>query len=272
MKVALAQMRSQAGNKDANVERAVSLVEEAAEKGADLVVLPEFFNVEYFAQYRDYAYLDYAERLDGPSLQAVAAEAARRHIWVVATILEIDKPGMFYDTAVVIDRLGNQCGTYRKTHPAAVFSLEKIYFRYGSAFPVFQIEDWPVGIAICYDVFFPEVVRTLALRGAELVLAPFAAPKHPIWREMLVMRAFENGCYLAACNKVGREGDWTFSGESMVTSPDGEVFATASATDDDLVVVSLDRDRVGAARRRYPMFRDRRPDLYGALVAPTETL
>jgi predicted amidohydrolase len=272
MRVALAQMRSVAGDKERNVARAVEFVARAAKGGADLVVLPEFFNVEYFAQYRDYKYLDYAESLDGLSLRAVATTAAEHRIWTVATVLEVRRPGAYYDTAVLIDRDGTPRGEYRKTHPAAVYSLEKIYFRFGSKFPIFDVEGWPVGIMICYDTFFPEVARTLALRGAELIIAPFAAPKHPIWREMLVMRAFENGCYVAACNKVGIEGDWTFSGESMVTGPGGQVLAVASATDDDLVFADIDRDEVTASRRRYPMFRDRRPDLYGDVVAVTEDL
>lgn len=272
MRLALAQMRSAPNDKQRNVETAVELIGRAAHGGADLVVLPEFFNVEYFAQYRDYKYLDYAEPLAGPTLSDVRAAAAEHHVWIVATILEGRKPGSCYDTAVLIDREGTPRGEYRKTHPAAVYSLEKIYFRFGSKFPIFDVEGWPVGIMICYDTFFPEVARTLALRGAELIIAPFAAPKHPIWREMLVMRAFENGCYVAACNKVGVEGDWTFSGESMVTGPGGQVLAVASATDDDLVFADIDRDEVTASRRRYPMFRDRRPDLYGDVVAATEDL
>jgi predicted amidohydrolase len=272
MRLALAQMNSQERERDRNVARAVELVAEAAKLKSDLVLLPEFFNVEYFAQYRDYSYLDYAEPLDGYSLQQIA-EAAREHkIWIVATILERDKPGVYYDTAVLFDREGVVRGTYRKTHPAAVFSLEKIYFRYGSLFPVVDVEGWPTSIMICYDMFFPEVARTEALRGAELILAPFAAPKHPIWRELNVIRAFENGCFLAVCNKVGKEGEWLFAGESLVTAPSGEVIAIASSTEDDVVVADLNRELVETWRRRYPMFRDRRPDLYGDLVRATETL
>lgn len=272
MRLALAQMRSEANNKQRNVDVAVESVARAAAGRADIVVLPEFFNVEYFAQYRDYKYLDYAEPLAGPSLSRVSETAAKHRIWVVATILEERQPGFYYDTAVLFDREGRPRGEYRKTHPAAVYSLEKIYFRFGSKFPVFNVEGWPVGIMICYDTFFPEVARTLALKGAELLVAPFAAPKHPIWREMLVMRAFENGCYVAACNKVGHEGEWTFSGESMVTGPNGEVLAVASSDQDDLIFTDIDRDEVRTWRRRYPMFRDRRPDLYGAVVAATEDL
>jgi predicted amidohydrolase len=272
MRVGFAQMNSVSGDKPRNVARAVELLGEAAGRGADLVVLPEFFNVEYFAQHRDYKYLDYAEPLSGPSITEVAAAAARHHIWTVATILEREKAGFFYDTAVLIDREGRVHGTYRKTHPAAVYSLEKIYFRFGSHFPVFDVEGWPVGILICYDTFFPEVARTLALRGAELLVAPFAAPKHSMWRQLHTIRAFENGCFLVVCNKVGQEDEWRFSGESLVATPSAELPLVASDECDEVGVVELDRSLVDTWRRRFPMFRDRRPDLYGALVAPTEDL
>lgn len=274
MRVALAQMNSVEHDKERNVARAVDLIGAAAEQHADLVVLPEFFNTEYFPQFRDYKYLEYAEGLDGPSLLTIAHAASKAKIWVVATVFEKLRPGHFFDTAVLIDRDGVRRGAYRKSHPAAVYSLEKIYFRYGAHFPIFDVEGWPTGIMICYDALFPEVARTLALRGAELILVPFAAHPNarPYWRQLHSIRAFENGCYVAVCNKVGREGDWEFAGESLVASPSGELLAIASDKDDDLVVVDLERDLIDTWRQRFPMFRDRRPDLYTALVTPPEDL
>jgi N-carbamoylputrescine amidase len=267
-------MNSVVGDKSENVARAVELIGDAAKQDADLVLIPEFYNTEYFPQYRDYKYLEYGESLDGPSLEPIAAAAKEHEVWIVATIFEKNKPGHFYDTAVLFDREGNQRGAYRKTHPAAVYSLEKIYFRYGAHFPVFDIEGWPTGIMICYDTLFPEVARSLALRGAELILAPFAA--HPavraFWRQLHSIRAFENGCFLAVCNKVGREGEWDFAGESLIASPAGELLAVASDTEDDLIVADLDRSLVDQWRQRWPMFRDRRPDLYMDLVTPPENL
>jgi len=272
MRIAVAQMTSQTDAKDKNIARATDLVSMAAADRADLVVIPEFFNVEYFAQHRDYRYLDYAEPINGPSISAIAATCARDRVWCVATILERAMAGAYYDTAALIDRDGQIRGTYRKTHPAAVYGLEKIYFRYGAKYPVFTVEDWTVGIMICYDAFFPEVARSLALRGAELIVAPFAAPRHPVWQAMHITRAFENGVYLAVCNKVGREDDWTFSGQSLIVSPGGELLAEASGTDDDLITADIDIAQVDQWRRRYPMFRDRRPELYGALTAATEDI
>jgi predicted amidohydrolase len=276
MRVALAQMNSAVDDKERNVAKAVEMISRAGDQGADLVMLPEFFNTEYFPQYRDKAsvkkYIDYAEPLDGPSLTAVAQAAARHNVWLIATILEQDKTGFAYDTAVLFDRSGSRRGEYRKTHPGAVHSLEKLYFRAGSRFPIFDIDGWPTGIMICYDTSFPEVARTLALKGAELIAAPFASVQHPLWRQRFQIRAIENGCFLAACNKVGREGDVGFVGESLVAGPDGTILGIASATEEELLVVDIDRGTVRQARRDRPDFRERRPDLYHALVTPTEDL
>lgn len=272
MRIAVAQMVSWSDAKERNIKRAAELIAEAAGQQADLVVLPEFFNVEYFAQHRDYKYLDYAEAPDGPTLAAITEACRQSQVWSVATILERARAGFYYDTAFLIDRDGQVRGTYRKTHPAAVYGLEKIYFRFGSRYPVFDVEGWKIGVMICYDAFFPEAARSLALNGAELVVAPFAAPKHPVWQAMHITRAFENGMYVAVCNKVGVEDNWTFAGESLIVSPGGELLGLASATADETIYADLDLAQVEYWRRRYPMFRDRRPDLYGALVANTEDL
>jgi predicted amidohydrolase len=272
VRIAAAQMTSATGDKEGNVRRAVELIRAAAADGADLVVLPEFFNVEYFPQHRDYAYLDYAEPLDGPSLSAIATVCAEEKVGAVATIFERSGPGAYYDTAVFFGRDGNQLGEYRKTHPAAVYSLEKIYFRFGSKFPTFSFDGWRIGLMICYDAFFPEVARTLALRGAELIIAPFAAPRHPVWRELHISRAFENGCFLLVCNKVGKEDDWEFSGQSLIVSPGGEVLSSASDKNEEVISADIDQCDVDQWRRKYPMYRDRRPDLYSALVCATEDL
>lgn len=248
------------------------MVQSARRDGADLVVLPEFFNTEYFAQYRDLSYLDYGEALDGPSLTEVAKVARSENVWVVATILERQRAGYFYDTAVLIDRLGVRRGVYRKTHPAATDSLEKIYFRFGTRFPVFAVEGWRVGVLICYDLYFPEVARCLTLRGAELLLAPFATLEEPAWKELNVTRAFENGCYVASCNKVGVEGDWNFPGRSMISGPDGSIVAHADQDQEQVVTGQVDFSLVELWRRKNPVHRDRRPDLYSAIVAPTDEL
>jgi predicted amidohydrolase len=175
VKLSLIQMNS-AQERDANVAKAGQLIDQAAKENPDLVVLPEFFNALYFGQYRDYKYVAWAERDDGYTMAHIREKARKHGIHIIATIYEEEMPGICYDTAMVVDPQGEIVGKYRKTHPAAYRSLESIYYRYGSKFPVFQIGDWKVGMVICYDLFFPEPARCVTLNGAELVVVPFAEP------------------------------------------------------------------------------------------------
>jgi N-carbamoylputrescine amidase len=272
MRIALIQMNSRAGVRDENVIRACELIAEAARSQPDIVVLPEFFNNEYFPQYRDYRYMDYAEADDGYTQTRIKEEARRHGIHIVSTIFEMVRPGAYYDTAMLINPAGEIAGKYRKVHPAALLSLEKIYFRGGSGFPVFRVGEWSVGFSICYDNLFPESCRCLALNGAELIIAPYATPVGDPWENFLSTRALENGVFLAACNHVGREGDWQMSGKSMVIDPLGTIMAKASDCREEIVSAEFERNQVIEARRRLPLFRDRRPDAYGAVCAHTEDL
>ena len=273
MKIALIQMNSNK-SRDENVNVACNYIDQAATEKPDLVVLPEFFNNLYFFQYRDYNYIDWAEREDGYTISRIKDRAKIHNLFIIATIYEEQAPGVYYDTAMVIDPQGSIVGKYRKTHPAAVRSLEKIYFRFGSKYPVFKIKDWKVGMVICYDTYFPESVRSVVLNGAELVVIPFASPykEDNMRSHTVVTRAYENGVYVAACNKVGPEGDWIFGGGSLIVSPFGKVLAEAGMSDDKIITAEIERDLIYEARKSMPMLRDRRPDLYTAITAPTEDL
>jgi len=272
MRIALIQMHSLTGLRDENLERACASIQRAALDRAELVILPEFFNNEYFPQYRDYRYMDYAEPDDGPTQSCIKVEAKRHGIHIVSTIFEAARPGLYFDTAMLINPEGEIAGKYRKVHPAALLSLEKIYFRGGSSFPVFRLGEWTIGFSICYDNLFPESCRSLALNGAELIVAPYATPIDDPWENFLSTRALENGVYLAACNHVGQEGEWRMSGKSMIIDPRGKILVQASGTDEQIVTMDIDRNCVIEARRRFPLFRDRRPDAYGAVTAPPESL
>jgi N-carbamoylputrescine amidase len=272
MRLSLVQMNSKTASRDENVERACAFVDEAAKRRLDLVVLPEFFNVEYFPQYRDYRYMDYAEADDGYT-QTRMKEKARQHgIHILSTIFEVARPGFYYDTAMLIGPEGHIVGKYRKVHPAAYLSVEKIYFRGGSTFPVFRVGDWTVGISVCYDNLFPESCRCLMLNGAELILAPYATPVSDPWENFLTTRALENGVFLAACNHVGREGDWVMSGRSMIIDPLGKILLQAGGEAEQIISADIDREAVIQARRRFLLARDRRPDAYGAITKATEEL
>jgi len=272
MRIALIQMNSRAAARDENVGRACDFIHQAAQDKCDIAVLPEFYNNEYFPQYRDYRYMDYAEGEDGYTQTRMKEEARRHGIHIVSTIFEMARPGLYYDTAMLIDPSGEIIGKYRKVHPAALLSLEKIYFRGGSSFPVFRIGEWTLGFSICYDNLFPESCRCLALNGAELIVAPYATPVSDPWENFLTTRALENGVFLAACNHVGREGEWQMSGKSMAIDPLGKIVAKASDCNEEIVIAEFDRQQVVDARRRFPLFRDRRPDAYGVISHITEDL
>lgn len=266
MKVAAVQMTSTQDLAD-NLGRACRHVEEAAGRhGAELVVLPEFFNTLYFAQYQDKAYHALAEPEDGRTLTTMRELARRLGVAVIATIYELAGPGLYFDTAFHIDPAGEIRFRYRKTHPAAVLSLEKLYFRYGARFDTYAMGDWRVGIGICYDMAFPETARCLAVNGAELLIAPYATSRTAMFQEVLRTRAFENGCCLIAANKVGREGAWTFGGQSLIADPKGAVLASADTAAETVIAATLSREAVVQARIDFPSRRDRRPELYGAIT------
>lgn len=270
LRLALIQMQSKEGARDENVAKACEYIDEVAGEAPDLIVLPEFFNHEYVFQYRDYAHIDCAEPESGHTITAMREKAREHRTAICATIFEEQGPGVYFDTAFFIAPDGEIIGKYRKTHPAAVQSLEKIYFRGGSRFPVVNVKGFKVGAVICYDHCFSETARCCAVNGAELIVGPFAAPSFPTWDHLMITRAWENGVYLAPCNKVGLEGEWVFGGRSHIVDPFGEILATASDERDDIIVAELSRDQVYAARRRWPMLRDRRPEVYGPLTASDE--
>ena len=268
--VALAQYSSVIGNAPETVRKACRLVAEAATQGADLVLLPEYFNTEYFAQHRDYRYLDYAEGDGGPSLASVR-EAARQHqVFVAANFYEDAGGGHLYNTTALIDRAGAIVGKYRKTHPAAIKSLEKIYFRYGSQFPVFPVEGWQVGIITSDDNFYPEATRCVAAAGADVILMPHAVIRGILWEPLFQARAFENSTYVCVANKVGVEEAFDFSGQSLAVDPVGMVLLVADDVGEGVHAVTLEIERVHAARKRFHFYRDRRPDLYKRLVQETD--
>ena len=276
MRLALIQMHSELGNREANVEHACAAIDTACHvegETPDLLVLPELFNTGYFPQYHDWAWMDAAETADGPSMTAIRERATRHGVTIVAPIFERAAPGHYFDSAIVVGPTGETLATYRKTHPAAMESLEKIYFRPGSRFPVFELANgWRVGLIICYDTYFPEAARSAALHGAELLVIPFAGGTMHHWYDLLSIRAFENLLFVAACNKVGTEGAQPFGGRSCVYGPLGEQLVTASAERPETIFASLDRQAVLDARRRYTMYRDRRPDLYAAVIGEADEL
>lgn len=270
LKVALAQYASTVGDKEANVTKACHLIDQAAAQGADLVLLPEYFNTEYFPQHRDYRYLDYAEKEDGASLSAVREKARQHQLFIAANFYEDAGGGHLYGTTALIDREGAIVGRYRKTHPAAILGLEKIYIRYGSQFPAFPVDGWRVGIVASDDNFYPEATRCAALAGADVILVPNAVVRGILWEEVFQTRAWENSTYICVANKVGIEEKFDFLGKSLTVDPFGSLLFMADDTSEGVYICDLDIEKVYAARKRFHLYRDRRPDLYKRLVQETD--
>ena len=271
LKVALAQYTSVVNDADANVQKAVRFINEASSANCDLILLPELFNSEYFGQFRDYTYIRYAETDSGPSLSKVREAAKKGSIFVAANFFEDGGGGHRYNTTALCGPEGEIVGKYRKTHPAAIFGVEKLFYRYGTQFPCFRVNDWAIGLITSDDNFYPEATRSVVLGGAEAILMPHAVVKGVLWEELFQARAFENSVYICVANKVGREHDFDFCGLSLSVDPLGKVIEEADETTEGITVVDLDRSQVASARNTFHLFRDRRPDLYGRLVQETDT-
>jgi predicted amidohydrolase len=209
-------------------------------------------------------------------------EKARRHgIALVLPFAERAKDG-YFNSAFVYDEDGREAGRYRKTHIPAYFptegpggtgSYEKFYFTPGGKLETYAVAGTRIGVQICNDRLYPEASRALALQGAELIVMPIAfstyadpAQRTSIWEIPLRARAYENGVFVLACNRVGTEGPRHHLGRSMVVDPRGMIVKEAGTEAPELLTVQVDLDAVPAARKKFPWWRDRRPDLYGPLV------
>ncbi len=263
-----------------NIDQAVTYVQEAADRGADLVVLPELFSMLYFCQEENPKWFATALQFPVDPLFSLFSELARqRHIAIVLSFFERQTTN-YFNSATVIDRDGVPLGLYRKSHiPDSPGYLEKFYFTPGdTGFPIFEVKGVNIGVGICWDQWFPEQARALALAGAELLVYPTAIgsePSDPLldsrdhWRRVMLGHAAANLIPVAAANRVGREVSATssinFYGSSFIADTTGAVVAQA----DDHPGVWLAAIDIEAARRQrdaWGLFRDRRPDLYSSLI------
>jgi predicted amidohydrolase len=270
IRLLLVQVHSSVGETRRNLDRALQLVQGWSGERPDLVVLPEFFNTGYFPVHWNYEYLDLAEDDQGPTVRTFRQVARDVRTHVAVPFYEIEAPGLYYDTTVILSPEGEIVAKYRKTHPPARLSLEKIFYRGASRLPIFSLFGWRVGILICYDNYLCEPARILTLRGAELIIAPFAEVKgFHLWRSLLASRSFENGVYLAACNLVGPESAASkvvMGGQSLIIDPEGHVLSEASDETEGVISATLERSTLIEVRGRRQFLRDRRPELYAPIA------
>jgi len=260
---------------------AASLMEQAAARGVELVTFSELFLAPFFPNRLQADFDRYFIEPDGPVMRELRALSRRHGIAAIWPFAERAPEGNF-NAALVCDERGEPIGTYRKTHIPAYFpdenaggtgSYERMYFRPGPGLPVFDWRGARFGIQICNDRLYPEASRVLAVRGAEIIFMPicystYSDPKHrsTIWDVALRARAYENGVYVVAANRVGVEGVRHHLGRSMIVDPAGSIVAEAGTEGEALVVATLDLDAANRERKKIPWWRDRRPELYGDLV------
>jgi N-carbamoylputrescine amidase len=270
----------------ANRSASVDGIAEAAARGAQLVVLPELHASEYFCKYQDPALFDLAEPLDGPTRTILAEAAADYGLVVVGGLFERRAPGLAHNTALVLERDGGLAGIYRKMHiPDDPGYNEKYYFAPGDlGFEPIDTSLGRLGVLVCWDQWYPEAARLMALAGAELLVYPTAIGYDPAddaaearrqldaWRTIQCAHAIANGTYVASCNRVGREPDRSgnardaeFWGHSFVCGPQGE-FVAEAGSGTEVVLAEIDLGRAERVRRVWPYFRDRRIDAYQGLT------
>jgi len=264
------------GDKATMIDKHEAQAREAAARGAQVMCFQELFYGPYFCQVQDPTYYAYTEPIpDGPTTQRFQSVARELGLVLVLPMYEVEQPGVYYNTAAVIDADGAYLGKYRKQHlPQVQGFWEKFYFRPGNGgYPVFDTAVGKVGVYICYDRHFPEGWRALGLNGAQLVFNPSATSRglsSYLWQLEQPAAAVANEYYIGAINRVGIEplGDDDFYGTSYFVDPEGKfVGEVGDAHQPELLIRDLDLDLLQVVRDRWQFYRDRRPEAYDDLTA-----
>jgi N-carbamoylputrescine amidase len=269
---------------EANLQRAIAGIREAAEKGAEIICLQELFRSQYFCREENAALFSLAETIPGPSTEALGAVAKSLGVAVVASLFEKRAHGLYHNTAAIIDADGSLAGIYRKMHiPDDPLFYEKFYFTPGDlGFLNFETRFSRIGVQVCWDQWYPEGARLTSLQGANVLFYPTAIGWHPsekaqhgeaqldAWRTIQRAHAIANGVYVAAVNRTGFEGTpengLEFWGNSFVSDPFGRVIAQAPPNEEQVLVAECDPKQMDEVRRNWPFFRDRRIDAYAPIT------
>ncbi len=272
-------------SRDENLQRSIDGIRQAAAQGAQLILLQELHTSVYFCQTENTRFFDLAETIPGPTTQRLGELARELQVVIVASLFEKRAAGLYHNTAVVIERDGSLAGRYRKMHiPDDPGYYEKFYFTPGDlGFQPVATSVGKLGVLVCWDQWFPEAARLMALAGADVLLYPTAIGWDPqddeaeqqrqreAWQTIQRAHAVANGLPVLSCNRVGIEqaldGDSTihFWGSSFVAGPQGEILAQATTDAAEVLQVEIDLQRSEAVRRIWPYLRDRRIDAYHEL-------
>lgn len=269
-----------------NLEKCKKWVADAAEKGAEIICLPELYSSHYFCQDEDVDNFKYAEPLYDVSFIEFSALAKQLGVVIIVPFFEKRMSGIYHNSAYIIDTDGSEAGLYRKMHiPDDPHFYEKFYFTPGDlGFKTIKTQKANLGTLICWDQWYPEAARLTALQGAEVLFYPTAIGWHPqekeefgvnqhgAWMNVMKGHAVANGVYVAAANRMGLEqyvpdtNGIEFWGQSFICGPQGEILAQASADQEEILLAEIDLNLQENVRQNWPFFRDRRIDFYGEIT------
>lgn len=260
-KLSLLQFSIDYKDPESNRKKVNNMIKQACAEGSDIVVLPETWNTGYSEEIF-HNIENFAETEDGPTVTMMRDAALKNDVYLVGgSIPELDNKNI-YNTIFFIDREGEIIGKYRKMHLYSAMD-EDVAFKNGTTMPIFDTELGKIALMTCYDIRFPELTRTYAVNGAEIIIcvANFPNPKVNHWRILLQSRAIENQMFIAGCNRVGNAQDCSYFGHSMVIDPWGEILAEAG---DGTAILStyIDFNHIKKVREQIPMYEDRQPQLY----------
>jgi len=275
VRIALIQGREQ-GSPAADLDYTIARIREAAASGAQIICTQELFNTPYFCRTQDTALFDLAEPIPGATTAALEAVAAELGVVIIAALFERRAAGVYHNTAVVIDADGRYLGKYRKMHiPQDPGFEEKFYFTPGDlGYKVWDTKFGKISVLICWDQWYPEAARMAALAGAEIIFYPTAigwlpeekaqlgAAQHTAWETVQRGHAVANGCYVAAVNRTGTEGETEFWGQSFVSDFYGQIMQRSPVAEEHILIADCDLKALEDMRRIWPFFRDRRIDTY----------
>ncbi|MEM9243254.1 MAG: carbon-nitrogen hydrolase [Pseudomonadota bacterium] len=281
--IALIQMRCSNQARE-NLDKAITMLKEASQKGAKVACLPELFMSQYFCQQHDSDLFELAEPIPGPTTKTLGQVAKETRMTIVVPLFEKRVAGVYHNTVALLTADGNLGGIYRKMHiPHDPLFYEKYYFTPGdTGFTHFDIPQGRIATLICWDQWFPEAARLSALQGAEVLFYPTAIGWHPsekavygekqrdAWETIQRSHAIANGIYVASVNRVGHEqlaGEGIeFWGGSFIADPFGEIIAKADAQSETIVMATVEPKLIEETRRNWPFLRDRRIDYYANLL------
>ncbi len=278
VKIGLIQGRS-TWDKEDNLRRTETAVREAAQRGANIVCLQELFLTPYFCQREDASLFQHAEPVPGPTTERMAKLAGECGVVLIVSLFEKRAPGIYHNTAAVIDADGSYLGKYRKTHiPDDPLYYEKYYFTPGDlGYRAWDTRFGKIGVLVCWDQWYPEAARLTALHGAQILFYPtaigwmppekaeYGVAQHTAWETVQRGHAVANGCYVAAVNRTGTEENLEFWGQSFIADPYGQILQRGSTDQEEILLQECDLGLIDEVRCNWPFFRDRRIETYGPL-------